>query len=445
MRKISIIIFLFTVSFGSLIAQNEKNIIYLSLDEVVTQSLNENLSLKSKILDYESQNLEVLKSYSTFLPTFSYQGMFVKNVELPVFVFMGQSFTVGTPYTFQHSLSLSLPVFTGGARIFNISAQKSIKKSLAEELKGKEAETVLNGMQSYYGIILAQSFFEIASEAVKVAEQNLTQVQNQYDAGVATELDLQRAKAQYYSTLPKLESAKSSLRISKQQLKSFLNLSLEDSLVVVDSLTTKKFLKEIDNITLTELKQLGLKNKHELLALRHQLDATNQGEYLSLANFAPKIAISASVDHQAQMEDINVSWNDYIRSKSIALAVNWPIFEGGSKIIEWQKAKIRSDQMELALKQFEDQSELFIEQSYFKYHEASSNLESLQETLKQSNESLRISNLLYEQGMSTQLDVLNAQLLYINSKIDYQQGIYDYNISQLKLLQSIGKLNTIWN
>lgn len=445
MRKISIIIFLFTVSFGSLIAQNEKNIIYLSLDEVVTQSLNENLSLKSKILDYESQNLEVLKSYSTFLPTFSYQGMFVKNVELPVFVFMGQSFTVGTPYTFQHSLSLSLPVFTGGARIFNISAQKSIKKSLAEELKGKEAETVLNGMQSYYGIILAQSFFEIASEAVKVAEQNLTQVQNQYDAGVATELDLQRAKAQYYSTLPKLESAKSSLRISKQQLKSFLNLSLEDSLVVVDSLTTKKFLKEIDNITLTELKQLGLKNKHELLALRHQLDATNQGENLALANFAPKIAISASVDHQAQMEDINVSWNDYIRSKSIALAVNWPIFEGGSKIIEWQKAKIRSDQMELALKQFEDQSELYIEQSYFKYYEASSNLESLQETLKQSNESLRISNLLYEQGMSTQLDVLNAQLLYINSKIDYQQGIYDYNISQLKLLQSIGKLNTIWN
>ncbi|WKZ70899.1 MAG: TolC family protein [Melioribacteraceae bacterium] len=445
MRKISIIIFLFTVSFGSLVAQNEKNIIYLSLDEVVTQSLNENLSLKSKILDYESQNLEVLKSYSTFLPTFSYQGMFVKNVELPVFVFMGQSFTVGTPYTFQHSLSLSLPVFTGGARIFNISAQKSIKKSLAEELKGKEAETVLNGMQSYYGIILAQSFFEIASEAVKVAEQNLTQVQNQYDAGVATELDLQRAKAQYYSTLPKLESAKSSLRISKQQLKSFLNLSLEDSLVVVDSLTTKKFLKEIDNITLTELKQLGLKNKHELLALRHQLDATNQGENLALANFAPKIAISASVDHQAQMEDINVSWNDYIRSKSIALAVNWPIFEGGSKIIEWQKAKIRSDQMELALKQFEDQSELFIEHSYFKYYEASSNLESLQETLKQSNESLRISNLLYEQGMSTQLDVLNAQLLYINSKIDYQQGIYDYNISQLKLLQSIGKLNTIWN
>ena len=100
--------------------------------------------------------------------------------------------------------------------------------------------------------------------------------------------------------------------------------------------------------------------------------------------------------------------------------------------------------MELAFSQFKDQTELAIEQSYYKYIEVKKKLSSLKETLKQAKESLRISNLLYEQGMSTQLDVLNAQLLYTNSKTDYQQGIYDYNVSQLKLMQAIGKLNSIW-
>lgn len=444
MNKISIWIFISLSFLSSLSAQTDKKIVYLSLDEVIDQSLSENLALKSKMLEYDAQNLEVWKSYSSFLPTFSYQGQFVRNVELPVFVFMGQKFVVGTPYTFQHTLSLSLPLFTGGARLFNLNAQSSLKKSLSEELKGKESETVLDGLQSYYGIILYQSFLETAQEATHVAEKNLDQVQKQYDAGIATELDLQRAKAQYFSTLPKLEAARSNMKLAKQQLKSFLNLPLEDSLVVVDPLSKKKFLNEFENFDLTELKTFGQENKHELLAFRHQLEATEEGENLALANFAPTIALSASVDHQAQLDNSKVTWSDYIRSKSIALAVNWPIFEGGSKILEYQKAKIRSDQMQISLKQFEDQTELSIEQNYYKYHEALKNLKSLQETLKQSQESMRISDLLYEQGMSTQLDVLNAQLLYINSKTEYQQGIYDYNVSQLKLLQSIGKLNTIW-
>ncbi|MEJ2614353.1 MAG: hypothetical protein P8Z35_05320, partial [Ignavibacteriaceae bacterium] len=94
-------------------AQTNKKIIYLSWENVVNISLKENLTLKSKILDYESQGLEEWKAITSFLPTFSYQGTFIRNLELPVFIFMGQQFVVGTNYSFQHSLDLTLPVFTG--------------------------------------------------------------------------------------------------------------------------------------------------------------------------------------------------------------------------------------------------------------------------------------------------------------------------------------------
>jgi outer membrane protein TolC len=57
---------------------------------------------------------------------------------------------------------------------------------------------------------------------------------------------------------------------------------------------------------------------------------------------------------------------------------------------------------------------------------------------------MRISNLLYAQGMSSQLDVLNAQLLYTKSKSDYLRGIYNYNVSQLALLRSAGLLDKVW-
>jgi len=439
--KLFLVIFLFPFI---LYGQPDKRIIYLSWKNVVDISLKENLSLKSKSLDYDVQNLETWKSLSYFLPTLSYQGIAQKNIELPVFVFMGQRFVVGTPYNFQHSFNLTLPIFTGGSRWYNYNIQKSIRKSLKEELEGKEEETVLSSMQAYYAIILADEMCKTAEEAVKVAKQNLEQVEKFYNAGTATELDLQRAKAQYSSTLPVYESAQSNKKMAVQRLKSLLNIPLTDSLIVVDTLDKKDFLNDYENISLEELKTISKENRSDIKSLLYQKDAAKEGEKIALGNFMPTVSLTASIDHAAPMENSKVTWSDYIRSKSLTLAVSWNLFEGGKKIIDYQIAKIKSEQMNLYLSQMQYAVDLDVEQCYYSFKEASKNLQSLKDALEQYKESLRISNLLYSQGMVNQLDVLNAQLLYTKSKSDYLQGIYNYNVSQLNLLKSIGLLDKIW-
>ena len=264
--------------------QSERRIIYLSWKNVIDISLKDNLSLMSKSYDYDMQNLETWKSLSYFLPSLTYQGMAQKNVELPVFVFMGQRFVVGTPYAFEHTLSLSLPLFTGGSRWFNYGIQNDMKKALSEELKGKEEETVLNAMQAYYGIILADELAGLSEEAVNVAKENLDQVQKFYNAGTGTELDLQRAKAQYSSTLPMLESALSNKKLSVQRLKSLLNIPLTDSLVVVDTLEKKEFLYEYSNISLEEFKSFSKENRKDVKALKFQREAVEGGKRSHLAD-----------------------------------------------------------------------------------------------------------------------------------------------------------------
>lgn len=442
---IILLIFLSGFVYNNIDAEDDTKVVYLSLNEVIGIAKTDNLLLKSKRLDYETQNLEVWKSYSSFLPTFSYQGLATNNLELPVFVFMGQKFVVGTKYSFQHGLDLTLPIFTGGSRWFNLSAQRSLKKSLKEELDGKEQETVLQTLQAYYGIILANSLYKSSFESMLAAEANLEQVKKFYDAGTATQLDLQRAKAQYSSTLPQLEKAKSEKKLSSQRLKFLLNISLEDSLVITDSLLVTDFLDDYKSVSLDELKKLSGKNRSDLKSAAYRLDATEESEKIAMGQFLPNIAISGNVSHQAQLENSSVNSSDYIRSKSLTLAMSWPIFEGGRKVIEYQKAKIRTDQMKIMYELADDQRILEVEESYARVNEAIKNLESLEEAEIQARESLRLSNLLYTQGMSTQLDVINAQLFYTGSRTEYYRGIYDYNVSQLQLLYSIGLLDKIWN
>lgn len=437
--------YLFIIIFSTALFGQQKNIVYLTWNDVVKNSLDQNLSLKSKMLEYEAQNLEVWRSYTNFLPSVRYQGLAVHNLELPTIVFMGQQFTMGTNYTFQHSIDLTFPIFTGGSRYFNIKAQSYLRKSLSEELKGKAQETVLDALQAYYGIILANSLAGSARDAADVAQSNLNQVTIFYNNGTATELDLQRARAQYYSTLPQLENAESNRLLSYERLKAVLNMPLEDSVVVSDTLSQKDFLDGLKGTDLSGYKRISMESRPELKAIKSQADAAGVGESLALSQFSPVLAFSANLQHQAFTDTDRLMWKDYVRSKAISLSLTWPLFEGGRRLIDYQLAKVRTNQADLLRRQAETQFSLEVEQNYYRFNEAVKALQSLEEAMKQSRESLRLSNLLYSEGMSTQLDVLNAQLLYNSSRAQYLQGIYSYNINQLLLLKSIGKLNTIWD
>ncbi|MCB0748956.1 MAG: TolC family protein, partial [Ignavibacteriae bacterium] len=226
--------------------------------------------------------------------------------------------------------------------------------------------------------------------------------------------------------------------------KYLLNISFEDSLIITDVLDQKDFLKEYRFSPLDELKTISSENRFDIKALNYKLEATKQGENIALGSFTPTIAASANLAHQAQVDNSNVMWNDYIRSKSISLALSWPLFEGGRKLLNYQQAKIQTDQMELMLEQADKGRILDVEQNYYSFSESVKTLESLKEAMIESKESLRLSNLLYAEGMSTQLDVLNAQLLNTTNQAKYYQGVFSYNVSQLNLLYSIGVLNKIW-
>ena len=431
--------------FSNIIALADQPVVYtLTWQDVVGKSLNDNLSLQLKYQDYRSQKLNVWKAVGDFLPSVSYQGYAINNIELPKFIFMGQQIPFGSEYDFQHSIMISYPIFTGGARWANWKAQKSLKKSLKEELSGKEDEVVLSALQAYFGITLASSLRKVSQEAVDAAEVNLDQVEKFYNVGAASNLDLQRAKAQYSSTLPQLQRAQNDRIISANFLKSILNIPLNDSIIVLDTLSELDFLKDLKAYSLSDFKDIALKQRSEIRMVGFKAKAVDQQRKIAGSRFLPTVALTASVQHQAQLDTWEPFTDKYIRSKQVGVMVQFPLFEGFKRGIEYHQACIASKQMVILKQQTNEQVQLDIEQSYYNYQQSINTLQSLEETLEQAKESLRLANLLYREQISTQLEVLNAQLFYIQSNTQYQQGIYEYNINQLALLRSMGMLKSIW-
>lgn len=427
--------------FGSLPAQE---IISLRWDDVVGISRQRNLDLQIARQDYRNQKLNQWKVYSDFLPTVNYQFQRINNIELPEFVFMGNHIRVGTNFNFSHSFQLQYPLFLGGARWANLRMQSSLKKSLKAQLAGKEDEVVLNALQSYFQIMLSDALLKVNNRSHQAAKANLDQVEKFYRAGTASRLDYLRARSHYSSTLAPLVSARNARRLAAQNLKFILNLPAADSLIVPDSLKQMDFLKNYAGADLASLQELALRNRPELRMMEQQKRVAGSQKLLAASAFLPSVVFSAAVQHQAQLNSPNVNWDDYTRVKNAAIVVQFPLFQGGKRAINYQQARIAAKQADLRLQQTKQGILMDVESSLNKFREAKTNLASLQEAMREARETLRLANLNYREGMATQVDVLNAQLAYAGSDAKYRQGIFDYNMSQLRLLKSIGRLKSIW-
>lgn len=420
------------------------DVIALSWEQVVDVGLKQNLELKILEQDVKNQKLNVYKSVSDFLPTISYNFQAVNNVELPVLVFMGNRFRIGTKYNFTHVLQLQYPLFLGGARLANFSIQRHAKKSLLQMLRGKEQEVAFKAIEAYYQVMLANDLLRVNEKARAAAKANFEQVEKFYQAGTASQLDLLRAKARLSQTIPAVTTARNNLKMSQENLKFILNLAPEDSIVILDSLVVKEFWPDLNEKSLTDLQTIALHSRPDLKSLEQQKAISSKQKWIAGSKFVPQVVLTANVQHQAFLETADVTAKDYTRSKAAGVALQWPLFEGAKRAFELQQSFIQSKKLELQQEQLRKAILLDVKNSYHQLQEAEQNLVSLKAAFQEAQETLRLANLMYKEGVSTQVEVLNAQTAFTNAELGYRKGIFDYNISQLRLLKAIGQLQVLW-
>ncbi len=422
-----------------------QQIITLSWNDVVGITREQNLEIKLQDRDYAFQSKNVLKAYGDFLPSLEYQFQAINNIERPEFVIPGFGrIRFGTEYNYTHLLQVQLPIFTGLSRIANLSIQKNMKKSMAQELRNKEDEVVLKVLEAYFNLILANTLINVNQRGYDAAKANFEQVEKFYDLGGASKLDYLRAKARLSSAQPLLRSAFNQRILAGENLKFILNVSSEDSLIVLDTLSKQEFIEPYISYPVAELCSIAILERSDLESLRYQREIANEQKTVSFSRFLPMVSLAANIQHQAQIDKWQVNSEDYIRSKSAILLVQYPLFQGAKRIFDYQQAQINEQKAEIALELSYKVAILEVQAAYIKFQDTRANLASLQEAMLEAREALRLADLNYQEGIITQVDVLTTQVSLINSEVNFQQGLYEYNLSQLYLLKYIGKLNMIW-
>ena len=337
-----------------------------------------------------------------------------------------------------YGVQVQQPLYTGGS-IWNGYKISKIGVDVAEsQLQNSRQQVLKQVTSSYYSTLFAKSAVKVSKESVESARENLEQVKKFYNQGKASKLDLLRAKVQLANFKPNLVSAKNRLELSISQLIHALGLDKDTEFIFTDSLRYRH--SQYLDKSLEELTQLALRNRPEINMVENQKEIAQK--QLSMARGArlPSLNLSTSYQYQGMRNDLEFTGDDFNKSFNTSVSLSIPLFNGFKKNSRVEQAKVKIDEINHQKHSTTDGIRLEVKSSYFSMKEAEEKVNTQKVTIEQAEEALRLAKLMYSEGGSTQLDVLNANLSLKQAKMNYHQSLLEYNLALADLKKAINEL-----
>jgi len=410
----------------------------LTLEDSVRLALSQNPYHLASEERVDAAYSKLREAASGFFPSLNAQGL--HTLDEKVFELEFPSFVPGEPpqrvkldFTrdYQFSMSLSLPLFTGGRLISGFKQAKYNLESTKEAVRQSKHVTVFNTKRAFYGFLLAKEFVSVAEEAERVAKENLENVKNMYEVGMASKMDLLRSEVRLTNMLPQIIAARNNLRLAELNLKTLLGLDLSQPVEVKGALTYEPY-----EPSLEESVANALGNRPEVKQLNFQRKMAGETLKLSRAGYLPNVAISGTYNFWA--DKLNFQKNTWSSFYAVNLVLTVPIFNGFKESAQIAQSKAMIREVELNQKALRDAVEFEVRQAVLLLKEAKESLLSQEKNIEQAKESLRITQLNFNEGMATTLDVISAEAAYNQAQTNYSQALYNYVVAVAELDRAMG-------
>jgi outer membrane protein TolC len=332
--------------------------------------------------------------------------------------------------TYSAGLSIQQPLFMWGMIYNNYKQSKLSLEAARQELETVKQQVILDVTTSFYGVLLTAELVKVTGMAVDQVQAHVKTAQDLVDAGVATNFDLLRAKVQLANTKSQFIRVQNALKLAKDALKNTIGIDLDSQINVEGKLVYSPL--EVD---LSQLINSALENRPEIKQLQFQEQVGEKFVSLAKAGNKPNLVFVGNYNYESNADtpgDLfdGDEWKD---SWNVTLALQIPIFDGLKTRSQVKQAKSGLRQIQIGKEQLIDGIGLEVRAAFFGLQESSELLKAQAETVQQAQESLRIANLRYKNGMITNVELMDAELAFTQAQTNQFNALHDYVIAVAKL------------
>jgi TolC family type I secretion outer membrane protein len=180
-----------------------------SVDTLIERAVRERPDLAAQRAQVALARARVSVARSQALPSLSVGGNTGETQFLNTAIF-GNSYTA--------TVTLSIPVFSGGAQIYNIKAAAAAAEAALERARGFEQQVIFQVFNAYYALRTATQQVRTSTDLLASATQSEQVALGRYKAGAGSLLDLLTAQAALASARAQSIGARFSWYIALAQL-----------------------------------------------------------------------------------------------------------------------------------------------------------------------------------------------------------------------------------
>ncbi len=426
---------------ASLSAQPDANPRELTLTEVISLALNQNLALQRSGIQIELRENEVLSEEANFGPNLTGSAgastRFSGNGRDPVWD------TGAFTESANASLNSSLTLYSGESRKASLEQAKASLEASFKDFDRSQQQILFQSVARYLEAVLRLKEIDIQAEELATRQENLERIEVDYENEIRILADVQRQKALVADSERRLAEANRAYQNSLYLLKDLLLLPPKDAIAL--NLDDTSWL-EPENIADPSFGESlsRLFDRPDLLAQKFRLDAAEQNIRVARSGKKPTLSASASLRTNYTRGSPAGSLADQLfqnqPNASGGLSLSVPIFDRRRTETNVARARLQLDQEELSMKDLEQVAETDLRLALLNFNTAKLQLNSSLELLESAEIALEAEQARYEAGAATLLDVTTLQSTRLDAAVSVEEARFDLFVNRLDIAFQDGSI-----
>jgi outer membrane protein TolC len=442
---------------GQAVGPAARDTIRLSLDEAVALGLRQSDEVGIAAAQVEVADAQFGAARANVLPQLRFNGGYTHVYESARGQAVGSVFN--QPNTYTASANLSQTLFQGGKLVSATRAANELRQAARYDEREQRALVTLQIQRVYLQALYAARIAALQDTNLTLASSRLTQVERFERAGQAARYDLLRARVERANIEPLAIGARSDRELALLELKRVLNVPVEQPLVLVTQIDAAAAARLLGAIADTALVERAAVRSAELnLAARRLNVDVARADYLpTLTAFFQSGYQAFPTPGQGVPTSRGLTSTDLCPAGSAAgrtcqnggffsdrlagLNVSVPIFDGLRIKSNVDLARAQARLAEIQLQQQREAVALDVARARAEQRRAAAVFAARQQNSAEAGEAFRLATLRFARGLSTQLEVSDAQLALLTAESTEARATYDLVLASADLARALGRPN----
>lgn len=347
-------------------------------------------------------------------------------------------------------LTINQLIFNG-SYLVGLQAANAYRDLAVRTSAQTREETVQQVTRAYYGVLINKDRIGLFTANITRLENLLKTTRALNENGFAESIDVDRIQVALNNVLAERDKFKNLQELTVQLLKFQMNYPMNQQLDVTGDIAS---LQIDENV----LSRYSLDFDHSQRSDYQVLEATRRLQSLDVKNkFAaalPSLGAFANLGYSSQSPDVagllrtettfdsndQLGPDEWYGYSLFGVNLNIPLFSGLQRTYSLQQSKLRMMKIENSFSTLKSAIDLEVKQAAINYLNAVTSLKSQDANRKLAENVSRVSAIKYQEGVGSNLEVIDAESSLREAQINYYNALYDALVAKVDLDKSYGKL-----